>query len=173
MLDPLSERCSRYRAFIPCTINYAPCLLLTTRLRSLHVCCVFPLVHSGSHVCHILRQTALRSQFGTCHVQAFGSSVSGLGFHGCDLDLYAHIDAQSPGCGLEPEADQKKKVRVVAKILEQVPQLCKRIIRIPNARVPIIKFSVPRLGIQCDMSFKNQMSCQNSRLIKFLMKAGQ
>ena len=121
----------------------------------------------------VSRQAELRSRFRTCLVQAFGSSVSGLGFRGCDLDLYAYIDAHSPGCGLEPDADDKQKVRAVSRILERARHLCRNIIHIPHARVPIVKFTAPQLGdIQCDMSFKDPMSCQNSRLIGFLMKAG-
>ena len=117
---------------------------------------------------------ALRSRFRTCLVQAFGSSVSGLGFRGSDLDLYTYIDSEDPGCRLEHNADAKNKMLAAARGLYRLPHLCDNIVRIPRARVPIVKFSVPRLDdLKCDMSFGDPMSCQNSRLIGWLMKAGQ
>ena len=95
--------------------------------------------------------------------------MSGLGFRGCDLDLYVDIDSGIYG------ANEKQNVLVgVAKILERLPQLCSNIVRIPHARVPIIRFNAPQLGgIQCDMSFRDSLSCHRSRLIGWLMKAGQ
>lgn len=40
---------------------------------------------------------------------------------------------------------------------------------IPNARVPIIKFVHKTTGLNCDLSFRNTMGIQNSKLIKFLI----
>ncbi|XP_043244956.1 uncharacterized protein LOC122393194 [Amphibalanus amphitrite] len=116
-------------------------------------------------------QNELRAHFRTCLVQAFGSSVSGLGFRGCDLDIYAFIDAHSHGSTLPPDATDRHKVRAVGKVLFRLTHLCTSVVRIPEARVPIVKFRSPRLGdIDCDMSFKDPMSCQNSRLIGWLMQ---
>lgn len=39
---------------------------------------------------------------------------------------------------------------------------------IPNARVPIMKFVHKPTGFNCDLSFRNTMGVQNSKLIKFL-----
>ncbi|XP_037071935.1 speckle targeted PIP5K1A-regulated poly(A) polymerase-like [Pollicipes pollicipes] len=121
-------------------------------------------------------QAELRARFRTCLVQAFGSSVSGLGFHGCDLDLYAYIDANAPDAGLPTDADEADRARAVAAVLQGMrrPDLCSRLVRILQARVPIIKFCARRLGgVRCDMSFRSPMSCQNSRLVGWFMKADQ
>ena len=122
----------------------------------------------------VSRQNALRYRFRGCIVWAFGSSVSGLGFRGCDLDLYALIDPNIAHSGLPRNADQAQKVREVGKLLSRQPHLCTKVVRIPSARVPIVKFRVPPMGhIQCDLNFKDRLSCQNSRLIGMLMKTGQ
>ena len=100
--------------------------------------------------------------------------MSGLGFRGCDLDLYVQIDSNTGVCGLQPCADEQQKMLVVAKMLKGLPLLCSNIVRIAHTRVPIVRFNAPQLGgIQCDMSFRDSMSCHRSRLIGWLMKAGQ
>ena len=108
----------------------------------------------------------------------FGSSVSGLGLRGCDLDLNAFIDPNIKNSGLPPDADQAAMVRAVAKWLARQPQLCANVVRTPTALVPSIKFRAPPLGfIRCGLNLssqnKDRMACQNSRLIGMLMSTGQ
>ena len=120
------------------------------------------------------RQEALRSRYSTCLVDAFGSSVTGLGLRGCDLDLYAFIDAHDAGYGLQPNADQSQKVRAVAKFLEILPHLCSNVaVRFSLGCLPTATFQAFPLGdVHCCMNLMGPMLCQNSRLIGMLMKTG-
>ena len=121
----------------------------------------------------VSRQEALRSRFSTCLVSAYGSSVSGLGLRGCDLDLYAFIHADDRGSGRQPCINQTEKVRAVAKFLKLMPRLCTDVVRVQTATVPIIKFRpTPMADIQCHLNLLDPIACQNSRLIGILMKTG-
>ena len=147
------------------------CLLLPVPTATVYLRRSNTLRRPNTPVC---RQTALRSRFPNCLVQMCGSSVSGLGFRGCDLDLYADINAKSLSCGPQPDSNSQQNVHVVAPILDQLPHLCANIVPITQARVPIVKFTAPQLGgIQCDLSFRDPISCHKSQLIGWLMKAGQ
>ena len=136
-----------------------------------------PIKHPAVTYIPVYRQTALRSHFPSCQLQMFGSSVSGLGFRGCDLDMYADIDAKSLSCGLQPDradADGRQKVLVVAPILHRLPHLCANVVPLTKTRVPIVQFTAPQLGgIPCDMTFPSPIQCHKSQLIGWLMKAGQ
>ena len=128
------------------------------------------------NICINMQKTFAQSDFSHCVVYPFGSSVNGLGFQGCDLDIYMDLDNPSLSRESQSKTDnvlaevpvtvtQKQKVRTATKILASVPQVS-RMQPIINARVPIIKFIHRPTGIHCDVSFKNRMSVRNTAYIR-------
>lgn len=122
-------------------------------------------------ICRRIHQTFSR-KFPNCMVYSFGSSVNGLGFRGCDLDVYVDIGGSDyTGCDQDnplldiPAMLEKQKVYEATRLLRSIPQ-CSQIQPIPSARVPIVKFVHRSTGIHCDMSFKNRASSCNTKFIR-------
>ena len=111
---------------------------------------------------HLERSFALNCP--RVRVQAFGSSVNGLGFKGCDLDVYVDLDL----IGRNPKGHegQKAKVRFIGRLLRNdFRDYVYKVVEIPQARVPIVTFTHTMTQISCDLSFKNEMSVLNTRFI--------
>lgn len=128
------------------------------------------------NICINMQKTFAQSDYGHCIVYPFGSSINGLGFPGCDLDIYMDLDnprlSSDSRChsddvlaNIPVTVSEKQKVRTATKILASVPQVS-RMQPIINARVPIIKFIHRPTGIHCDVSFKNRMSVRNTAYIR-------
>ena len=92
------------------------------------------------NICKILQRTFV-DHYPRCVVYPFGSSLSGLGFPGSDLDIYMDLPVNMT---------EKQKVLRAMQILSRIPQ-CSRLQPIINARVPIIKFIHHPSGIHCDI----------------------
>ena len=115
------------------------------------------------NICINMQRTSANSDYSRCIVYPFGSSVNGLGFPGCDLDIYMDLDQHEaavpesskdgPLASVPVTVTERQKVRTATKILSSVPQ-CSRLTPIINARVPIVKFIHRPTGIHCDVSFK-------------------
>ena len=73
-------------------------------------------------------------------------------------NLYSGLTKQEPRY-------QEDIVRKVAKALKGNLE-CSDINCVPRARVPIISFLHKPTSLHCDVSFKNGLSCQNTKLIK-------
>ncbi|CAL1282383.1 unnamed protein product [Larinioides sclopetarius] len=117
----------------------------------------------------------------------FGSSVTGMGFKGCDLDvclLTNFIEEEHVTLDNVPTPEDVESGRVsretIARlspyymtkflkgVLDNNPDITD-VVRV-NGRCPILKFYNSKLDIFCDLSFKNQFSLQNTALIIFLGK---
>ena len=138
-------------------------------------------VNKRKNICINMQKTFGMSNYSRCFVYPFGSSINGLGFPGCDLDIYMDLDNQplsslsqcNPDDAINNEMKaetEKQKVRTATKILASVPQIS-RLQSIINARVPIIKFIHRPTGIHCDVSFKNRMSVRNTAYIRLCTEA--
>ena len=129
-------------------------------------------VQKRRNICINMQKTFAKSDYRHCVVYPFGSSINGLGFPGCDLDIYMDLevapvkpDPSDVLADVPVLVTEKQKVRTATKILSSVPQ-CSRMQPIINARVPIIKFIHRPTGIHCDVSFKNRMSVRNTAYIR-------
>jgi len=130
------------------------------------------------NICKNMQKTFSRTEFSNCVVYPFGSSVSGLGFPGCDLDIFLDLGVShhlgSPNSNLMNDIPitmtEQQKVKAALKVLKDIPQ-CARLTPILGARVPILKFIHRPTGIHCDISFKNRASVRNTEYIRFCMEA--
>ena len=132
------------------------------------------------NICTNMQKTFSKSDYSHCVVYPFGSSINGLGFPGCDLDIYMDLDNPPSSdsrfnnddvlADVPVSVTEKQKVRTATKILTSVPQVS-RMQPIINARVPIIKFIHRPTGIHCDVSFKNRMSVRNTAYIRLCTEA--
>lgn len=129
------------------------------------------------NICRNLQKTFSRTEFTNCIIYPFGSSVSGLGFPGCDLDIFLDLGEtqQRTSAGTDLMNDipitmtEQQKVKAAMKVLKEIPQ-CARLTPILGARVPILKFIHRPTGIHCDISFKNRASVRNTEFIRFCME---
>ncbi|XP_024214403.1 speckle targeted PIP5K1A-regulated poly(A) polymerase isoform X2 [Halyomorpha halys] len=90
----------------------------------------------------------------------YGSSFSGLAFKTSDIDVYLY-DSR----GGEPDrAFIQRDGGIIYRF-----RLFNNIIRIPNARVPVIKATHIGTGIDLDISATSGQAVANSRMIRFLL----
>ena len=87
-------------------------------------------------------------------VQAFGSSVTGLSLGTGDLDLCLSFKKEQP----------KKVLRKVAGLLREEGMM--DIQQIPKAKIPIVKFTDTRSGLDVDISIENRLAIYNSKMLK-------
>ncbi len=87
-------------------------------------------------------------------VQAFGSSVTGLSLGTGDLDLCLSFKKDQP----------KKVLRKVAGLLREEGMM--DIQQIPKAKIPIVKFTDSRSGLDVDISIENRLAIYNSKMLK-------
>lgn len=128
-------------------------------------------------ICRNMQKTFSRTEFSGCVIYPFGSSVSGLGFPGCDLDIFLDLgephQITSPNSSLMKDVPitmtEQQKVKSAMKVLREIPQ-CSRLQPVLGARVPILKFIHRPTGIHCDISFKNRASVRNTEYIRFCLE---
>lgn len=126
-------------------------------------------VEKDWQVIHSSLREALKPVFPRCEINRFGSSITGLCLKGSDFDIYLNI--------LEPiNSDDSKTGWTPRTLFKEVKYyLYKRretfdkIIPIPKAKTPIIKFCHSVTSTNCDISFKNNLGVINSQLIKRLL----
>nr|XP_033335840.1 poly(A) RNA polymerase, mitochondrial isoform X2 [Megalopta genalis] len=112
---------------------------------------------------------ALCKLFPTISVLPFGSSVSGFGEMGCDLDLvctFSHdskiqkdhdsklIFSSKPFCLVE-RFDQREFLRQLSVLLDKFIPGVSNVQCVLQARVPIVKFRFGPTSMQCDLSTNN------------------
>ncbi len=87
-------------------------------------------------------------------VETFGSSKTGFSLNSGDLDICLSFNKKTPS-------------RVMDKISRLLFEEGMNDIRsIPNASVPIVKFSDPRSGLDVDISLDNRLAIYNSDMLK-------
>ncbi|XP_014226714.1 speckle targeted PIP5K1A-regulated poly(A) polymerase-like [Trichogramma pretiosum] len=114
-----------------------------------------------------------RQQFPHCIIHRFGSSVSGLGFKNCDLDIF--LDT---GLRLVHEKDECQDpnsitpTTVFAEVKRKLygkRNLFTKVVPIPKAKTPIIKCIYIPSHISCDISFKNSLAVYNSKMMRYYL----
>ena len=79
-------------------------------------------------ICRNVEATLAKAQFavpGSVSVYPFGSSVNGLGFRGCDLDVYVEMNLNLRRATKDLDAHELsvRKVDVVAQVLRTIQQV--------------------------------------------------
>ena len=132
-------------------------------------------VQARVEICRNMERTFSTNPQFRCAVYPFGSSINGLGFPGCDLDIYLDLSPaqhhNGAGAALSEvplQISEQQKVRIARRVLSDIKQIS-RMTAILNARVPILKFIHRPTGIHCDISFKNRMSVMNTQYISLCL----
>ena len=130
-------------------------------------------VQARVEICRNIERTFWSTPYSRCVVHPFGSSLNGLGFPGCDLDIYLDLGPPAPARGqledVPVEMSEQEKVRIARRVLSNITQIC-RMTAILGARVPILKFVHRPTGIHCDISFKNRLSVKNTEYIRLCLE---
>ena len=123
----------------------------------------------------VQRLVRQRPQWAGATVAPFGSCVTTLATATSDVDL--SVSRPPPP---EPEADDADPQKLRKREQKQVKQLAALMRRdssfvmteaVPLARVPIVRCLLAVGGIQCDVSFGNDLAVENSRLLHAYMRA--
>lgn len=120
----------------------------------------------------------LRQQYPRCELYAFGSILTGLGDFTSDIDIYVDLTGDSTSSKPVNPAHKlsgHEAVDTVKKILRksQCPhnknRFVQHLIPVKSARVPILKLTHQTTKINCDLSFENRLSVQNTKLLSFYL----
>ncbi|XP_074652544.1 speckle targeted PIP5K1A-regulated poly(A) polymerase-like [Tubulanus polymorphus] len=134
--------------------------------------------------------------FPGCQVVSYGSTATGLGFVGCDMDVFldlklykavrieeaAQIPINFPYMKHIPAFRDMKRgymtreelanisridqARLISKILVTVGKGITDVLTIPSVRCPIVRFVHQPTSQRIDLSFKSRLAVKNSQLIK-------
>nr|CAD7392082.1 unnamed protein product [Timema cristinae] len=127
-------------------------------------------------------ELALNGLFPLITVLPFGSSVSGFGKVGCDLDLVLHLGPEhtevytykddnyrlvfhaktSMGNG---RTQVQRHMETIGDMCQMFLPGCTHIKRILQARVPIIKYKQDFTGVECDLSMTNMTAVYMGELL--------
>ncbi|KAG7390371.1 Zinc finger, CCHC domain-containing protein [Phytophthora pseudosyringae] len=108
-------------------------------------------------------QQLLKQQWPTCRVLPFGSSESGLGFGGCDVDLgifFEDVDAQG-------QFSPQERVALLATACERLSGAFQVQEFVRNARVPVIKLWDAKRQVACDVCVGGINALLNTALLKY------
>ncbi|XP_078034264.1 mitochondrial poly(A) polymerase isoform X2 [Augochlora pura] len=125
---------------------------------------------------------ALSRLFPTISILPFGSSVSGLGQLGCDLDLictfansskvpsdcYMSLIFASKPFNLVERTDQQDFLKPLSILMQKFIPGISNVQNILNARVPIVKFMYGTTSMHCDLSSSNLSGYYMSELLYVL-----
>lgn len=134
-------------------------------------------------VCSLLNDIAT-TFFPECSIKPFGSSVSGFGKLGCDLDMslsladISEASTNMPRSGMHVEYQMKRSnserevtqsvLSIIAESLDQFGPGCVGVQKILNARCPLVRFAHQPSGFQCDLTASNRVAMQSAEL-QYLM----
>nr|XP_018917437.1 PREDICTED: speckle targeted PIP5K1A-regulated poly(A) polymerase-like [Bemisia tabaci]XP_018917438.1 PREDICTED: speckle targeted PIP5K1A-regulated poly(A) polymerase-like [Bemisia tabaci]XP_018917439.1 PREDICTED: speckle targeted PIP5K1A-regulated poly(A) polymerase-like [Bemisia tabaci]XP_018917440.1 PREDICTED: speckle targeted PIP5K1A-regulated poly(A) polymerase-like [Bemisia tabaci]XP_018917441.1 PREDICTED: speckle targeted PIP5K1A-regulated poly(A) polymerase-like [Bemisia tabaci]XP_01 len=113
---------------------------------------------------------AIKTEYTNCAVFDFGSRVSGLASVNSDFDFFVDLTGQMywGSDGYYDEINSKKEtckhIFKIKKILRNNQEFTD-IKAIPTARVPILKITHVPTDSHCDLSFKNGLCVENTKLI--------
>lgn len=120
----------------------------------------------------------LRHTYPNCEVYAFGSIITGLSDLKSDIDVYVDLLGET-AAGKAMDQPQRisgmDAVQITKRILRksQCPHtgswFVKNIIPVTSARVPILKLIHNITSINCDLSFENRLSVQNTKLLRMYL----
>nr|CAD7205143.1 unnamed protein product [Timema douglasi] len=83
----------------------------------------------------------------------------------------SHINESSNCTFHESQSTQQFIVRMSANVLQQHPD-CKKVCDIPWARTPIVKLLHAPTQLKCDLTFKNALSVENTKLLRYRDEGG-
>ncbi|XP_034951431.1 speckle targeted PIP5K1A-regulated poly(A) polymerase-like [Chelonus insularis] len=115
--------------------------------------------------------------FPKCKAIRFGSTVTGLHLKTSDMDVFLDIgepvkdddDSNSETVNSKLGWTPKLIFREVKNVLYKNKYIFTRVIPIPMAKIPVIKFNHIPTNTDCDISFKHSFGVHNSQLIKHLL----
>ncbi|RLN71077.1 hypothetical protein BBJ28_00016654, partial [Nothophytophthora sp. Chile5] len=110
-------------------------------------------------------QELLALEWPACRVLPFGSSESGLGFGGCDLDLgiyFQNVDVDAQG-----HFSPQERIELLTTACERLGGAFEVRQFIRNARVPVIKLWDPKRQVACDVCVGGVNALLNTALLKF------
>ncbi|XP_076632821.1 mitochondrial poly(A) polymerase [Colletes latitarsis] len=122
-------------------------------------------------------ELSLNKLFPTISILPFGSSVTGFGQKGCDLDLVCKINnlnrseissnlvVHSKPYSFSERHEQKEFLSILATIIHNFIPGTENIQKILEARVPIIKFSNVYTSMQCDLCVTNMIAIRMSEVL--------
>ncbi|XP_059469571.1 terminal uridylyltransferase 4-like [Neocloeon triangulifer] len=108
---------------------------------------------------HSLQQH-LKMKFPHVKLELFGSSCNGFGFRKSDLDICLTFSNNPTGEGINDVA-LFEELGNELKTYEHIQNL----LTITTAKVPIIKFTYPRIRVECDISLYNTLAQRNTRML--------
>eukprot|EP00644_Phytophthora_capsici_P004174 jgi/Phyca11/527173/estExt2_fgenesh1_pm.C_PHYCAscaffold_170043 len=107
-------------------------------------------------------QQLLEVEWPSCRVLPFGSSESGLGFGGCDVDLgiyFEEVDTQG-------QFSPQERVALLATACERLSGAFHVQEFVRNARVPVLKLWDPQWQVACDVCVGGINALLNTALLK-------
>ncbi|XP_063226364.1 poly(A) RNA polymerase, mitochondrial isoform X2 [Bacillus rossius redtenbacheri] len=130
-------------------------------------------------------ELALAGPFPRVRVLPFGSSVSGFGKTGCDLDLVMLLGPQGDeGAGgrlvfqakkalVSGRAQAQRHMEVIGDLCHLFLPGCAHVKRILLARIPIVKYRQELTGVDCDLSMSNMSAVHMGELLYVLGRADE
>eukprot|EP00092_Neocalanus_flemingeri_P026429 GFUD01028647.1.p1 GENE.GFUD01028647.1~~GFUD01028647.1.p1 ORF type:complete len:565 (+),score=163.95 GFUD01028647.1:54-1748(+) len=112
-------------------------------------------------------ENVLGTEFPECKAFPFGSSASGLGLRGCDLDIHVELGPNVKDETFDVKAGMwgdRFKTRKVSDILRRKERF-KSAVPIINARIPIIRLKERMTSIKCDINVVSRMGVKNTEYI--------
>lgn len=120
---------------------------------------------SSKRAVHQRVQHLLRRRWPSVRVLPFGSSESGLGFGGCDVDLgiyFEDVDVDAQG-----QFSPQERVELLSAACECLAGSFQVKEFVRNARVPVIKLWDPKRQVACDVCVGGINSLLNTALLKY------
>lgn len=103
--------------------------------------------------------------FPACVVTPFGSTATGLGLKGADIDLCLLVDPEALNLVLDQDDSfpsssdlTHQLLEFIVKILRQFAAGFQNVISVSTAKCPVVKFIHRDSGLSCDLSINNRYS---------------
>lgn len=103
--------------------------------------------------------------FPACVVTPFGSTATGLGLKGADIDLCLLVDPEALNLVLDQDDSLPSSsdlthqlLEFIVKILRQFAAGFQNVISVSTAKCPVVKFIHRDSGLSCDLSINNRYS---------------
>ncbi|XP_046749313.1 uncharacterized protein LOC124413041 [Diprion similis] len=115
-------------------------------------------------------ENTIKRRFSDAKAYPYGSRVSGLGFPDSDIDVFLDCGTYNGSRNSDDEAYQKHLISSVEQCLYDHTELWEIHETLVSSRIPIIKLHHRPTGLSCDVSFKNGLSVENTKLMKCFIK---
>ncbi|XP_065348402.1 terminal uridylyltransferase 4-like [Cloeon dipterum] len=106
-------------------------------------------------------QEHLKQKFPFVQLELFGSSCNGFGFKQSDLDINLTFTNNATGEG-NTDIGFFDELSNELKTYEHIQNM----LTITTAKVPIIKFTYPRIRVECDISLYNSLAERNTKMLQ-------